>query len=475
MEQYSSPNSVFLGSESTPLLSVVQNSSSVRTYSSDCDTMNSKFITKETRNVNTSTGVDVYTNLLSQIQSTSTSIDLSFITESQIDASGNQVTLKDVKLEETVLQSLSLRIRDMICEEMTNHHTKLSENRSECSEPMTEYVFIPDGECIRLSIEGNIGAGKSELMDVLNSIMKELIVGPGKVGIVEEPVDTWTKFTHGGDQGNPELIGKGLLELSYLKPKIYAGLFQWTAFMSRALLSSKIVPGVCLSLSERSLLSDRAFEKNSVKEGNIDALGDNVYDYLTTGAMEFLKAKPQGLIYVRTDPNICSERIQKRNRTGEGSIPISYLNNLHERHEKWLQPGEETFFFDGKLVSNKISNNTDSASNNITNTTTTSTTSNSTNSVKNLSSVIVPKVAGDAHNLPRIIIDGDLDLNLRDEKWRENLKERIHQLLIVCASNSGMLSNTIFSGSGNSIHYPTNTSRIYRNYASYSSISECCQ
>lgn len=466
MERYSSLGSSFTTLESdAPPDGMCVNSCGAKNESSGSDTIEIKLCAKETNVVSTvGTGVDdLYKSLLSQILSKPLSLDLQSDTDSRVgfsDTTGGETgNTKGVKLDDSVLESLSKRIRDMINEELSRNRTE--SNRSDT--PLPEYVLIPEGECIRLAIEGNIGAGKSELMTVLTEIMKELIVGPGKVGILEEPVDIWVKFVHAGDQGSPDLLGKGLLELSYLKPKIYAGLFQWTAFMSRALLSVKVLPGACLSLSERSLLSDRAFEKNSVKEGNIDALGDNIYDYLTEGAMKFLEAKPQGLIYVKTDPVICSERIEKRNRTGEGSIPITYLKNLHERHEKWLQPHEGTFFLDGKLTPNKIFNNTDHNHTFLHSNTTTNTSGS-----KNLSSVIVPKEPGDTHNLPRIIIDGDLDSNMRDSHWREDLKQRVHELLIVCASHSGMLSDDKCHNRAHS----TNTSRIYRNYASYSSISE---
>ena len=42
------------------------------------------------------------------------------------------------------------------------------------------------------------------------------------------------------------------------------------------------------------------------------------------------------LIYIRTDPEICKSRIEKRNRKGESSVDIEYLKLCHKYHEQWL-------------------------------------------------------------------------------------------------------------------------------------------
>ena len=42
-----------------------------------------------------------------------------------------------------------------------------------------------------------------------------------------------------------------------------------------------------------------------------------------------------GTIYIYTTPQKCSERVQKRNRTGE-SIPLEYLETCHRYHDVWL-------------------------------------------------------------------------------------------------------------------------------------------
>ena len=46
-------------------------------------------------------------------------------------------------------------------------------------------------------------------------------------------------------------------------------------------------------------------------------------------------------IYLRSDPKICLERINKRSRSEEVNIKIEYLDKLHDLHEKWLNKKED--------------------------------------------------------------------------------------------------------------------------------------
>ena len=43
-----------------------------------------------------------------------------------------------------------------------------------------------------------------------------------------------------------------------------------------------------------------------------------------------------GIIYLRTAPETCYGRLQKRGRNEESSVSLDYLTSLHERHEDWL-------------------------------------------------------------------------------------------------------------------------------------------
>jgi deoxyadenosine/deoxycytidine kinase len=46
--------------------------------------------------------------------------------------------------------------------------------------------------------------------------------------------------------------------------------------------------------------------------------------------------KPDGIIYLRCSPEKCYERMNKRNRSEESSVPLSYLKELHNLHDEWI-------------------------------------------------------------------------------------------------------------------------------------------
>ena len=43
-----------------------------------------------------------------------------------------------------------------------------------------------------------------------------------------------------------------------------------------------------------------------------------------------------GIIYIKTDAEMCSRRMKIRNRTGEECVPLDYLKILEEKHDRWL-------------------------------------------------------------------------------------------------------------------------------------------
>lgn len=93
-----------------------------------------------------------------------------------------------------------------------------------------------------------------------------------------------------------------------------------------------------VKVSERSLLSDRYVFASIMRD--MDFLNEAEHEIYLQCYKEMSKMKKianvQGIIYIQCDPNTCSERIKKRNREGESTIPLDYLERLHEKHEEWL-------------------------------------------------------------------------------------------------------------------------------------------
>lgn len=168
-------------------------------------------------------------------------------------------------------------------------------------------------------IEGSIGSGKSTILTHLESTNVETI---------QEPVNVWRSLK---DEN-----GCSLLDLFYKNPLRYAYLFQTMVFKTR--LKSLDTPQIKnIRISERSVWTDRYIFMEAMKNTNSiskieQECYDAWYDWLTNA---FFK-QPDGIIYIRSSPEVCLLRIKERGRNEETSISIEYLKELHECHDKWL-------------------------------------------------------------------------------------------------------------------------------------------
>jgi len=176
-------------------------------------------------------------------------------------------------------------------------------------------------------LEGNIGAGKSTFL----RIIKERL----HLDVVYEPTDKWQRKEKEGN----------LLNLFYKDTQRWAYTFQSYAFITRIqahLEHQKTITSNNPQIYERSVYCDRyCFAKNCFEMGTMTELEWNIYKEWFGWLVESYTAKPSGFIYLRTTPKVCFDRIHKRSRSEESSIPLSYLQSLHFRHEEWLVEQKE--------------------------------------------------------------------------------------------------------------------------------------
>ena len=173
-----------------------------------------------------------------------------------------------------------------------------------------------------ISIEGNIGSGKTNLFNLLRNRP-----ALSNVIFIEEPVGLWETI-------RDDTTGESLLQRFYTDPERYAFAFQTMAFFSRLALLNK-APTDCVVVTERSLLTDHdVFAKMLHDNGKIDDLCYKVYLH---NSASFVDVVPSKLIYVKTDPLCCEERIVRRQRSGESDISIEYLHICDEYHEAMVR------------------------------------------------------------------------------------------------------------------------------------------
>jgi deoxyadenosine/deoxycytidine kinase len=88
-------------------------------------------------------------------------------------------------------------------------------------------------------------------------------------------------------------------------------------------------------ITERSLYTDKmVFAKMLYDSGKIEHVNYQIYlSWFDTFSEEFPVHK---IVYVKTSPEKCHNRIHKRSREGEEHIPIDYLINCDKYHNEML-------------------------------------------------------------------------------------------------------------------------------------------
>src|SRR3990167_2260813 len=171
-----------------------------------------------------------------------------------------------------------------------------------------------------LILEGNIGAGKSTFLNIINKFLDS--------EVVYEPHEKWQNVE-----------GENLLDKFYKDTPRWAYTFQTYAFVTRVLEHEKFSRKTEkeFMVLERSVYSDRyCFAKNCFEMGTMSALEWHLYKDWFAWLVEQYTPKPHGFIYLKTDAEVCFNRLVKRNRLEESEIPLEYLKMLNNKHNDWL-------------------------------------------------------------------------------------------------------------------------------------------
>jgi deoxyadenosine/deoxycytidine kinase len=175
------------------------------------------------------------------------------------------------------------------------------------------------------SIEGNIGSGKSTLVDILKEYYEKT---SSNIIFVPEPVDVWNTIK--------DTSGETILSKFYGNLEKYAFSFQMMAYISRISLLRKTIrehPNAII-ITERSVFTDKnVFAKMLHDDNKIEEVNYQIY---LRWFDEFVQELPIcSIIYVRASPEVCHNRVLKRNREGE-QITLEYLHTCGEYHDNWI-------------------------------------------------------------------------------------------------------------------------------------------
>jgi len=180
-----------------------------------------------------------------------------------------------------------------------------------------------------ITLEGNIGAGKSTFLEKMRNYCQDR----EDILFLQEPVNIW---------GKVKQDGKTILELFYENQDKYSFPFQMLAYHTRYELLKDAMESAMRSgkvktiIMERSLEADRnIFAKMLYDEGKIEQCNYSIYRLMSDAGLKTFSADK--IWWLNIDAEECARRIVKRGRTGEENIPLEYLHKCQQYHVDWLQ------------------------------------------------------------------------------------------------------------------------------------------
>ncbi|EUB55297.1 Deoxynucleoside kinase [Echinococcus granulosus] len=141
---------------------------------------------------------------------------------------------------------------------------------------------------VQIAVEGNVGSGKTTFLRYFESLSPNVEVFP-------EPIDQWNNV-------------KGF-----------------------RLFTSKI------RLVERSIYSNRYVFTEVNRRNGVLTDGDcEILNEYYEWSCQLPIFKLDLIVYLRSTPEVCVKRIRRRQRTGEDTMSIEFLREVHRLHEEWL-------------------------------------------------------------------------------------------------------------------------------------------
>ena len=156
-----------------------------------------------------------------------------------------------------------------------------------------------------ITIDGNIGCCKTS---ILNYFHKNY-----KTAIDIEPIESWTEYLKSMYESDNSTYN-----------------FQIKVWIDRCWIQEKSNVIVLMERSPyfiKNVFVEKAFEDKTINEDEYN----NIHKlHKTTDELW----QPNAYIYLRSDPEMCYNRIKKRGRESEKNIKLEYIKRIHELHEE---------------------------------------------------------------------------------------------------------------------------------------------
>lgn len=181
---------------------------------------------------------------------------------------------------------------------------------------------------IIVSVEGNIGVGKSTFIDILKSKWDY----EGGCEVVPEPVDLWKNLVN--------TDGKNILQIFYEDIPRWAYSFQNVACITRMMKMEESIRNSSSKyiFLDRSLGTDKnVFEAMLHDQEQMNELEHQMYNLWCDFYHKYVRSQSNQIyIYLKASPETCASRIKKRGRVEEETIGLDYLKGLNDYHNSWL-------------------------------------------------------------------------------------------------------------------------------------------
>ena len=163
------------------------------------------------------------------------------------------------------------------------------------------------------SIEGNIGAGKTTIINHLKTLFNDIL-------LVEEPVSEWQNIN-----------GENILEKKNLNMERWGYSFEAYVLISKLNTLLKAADSEKkIILIERCMLADKAFFDVNMKNGLCSEMENEMFNNLYNFLNDNVYPKLSGIIFLDTSVDECLKRIEKRGRSEEVNLERKYLMQLND-------------------------------------------------------------------------------------------------------------------------------------------------
>ncbi|XP_037018562.2 thymidine kinase 2, mitochondrial isoform X1 [Artibeus jamaicensis] len=171
-----------------------------------------------------------------------------------------------------------------------------------------------------ICIEGNIASGKTTCLEFFSNTTD--------IEVCPEPVSKWRS-----------LRGHNPLGLMYSDASRWGLTLQ--TYVQLTMLEQHTCPQTsAVRLMERSIHSARyIFVENLYRSGKMPEVDYVVLSEWFDWIVRNIDVSVDLIVYLRTSPETCHQRLKMRCREEEKVIPLEYLDAIHQLYEEWLIKG----------------------------------------------------------------------------------------------------------------------------------------